>query len=396
MNTLLVLGGGLAQLGLIKTAKSIGLRVVVIGIKGDYPGYQIADKVYYEDIFDKEAVLKVAEEESISGICMVCSDFALSTLGYINDKLGLKGLSEKCAEDSSDKYRMKKLLIDGGVPTPKFVTVKDEKDVSMAIHELNFPLIVKAVDLQGSRGIYICRNKRELSQSYRKSINESKQDFCIVEEYIEGEEFGAQAFVQDGDVLFVVAHGDQIKHSADRNIPIGHFVPLYGKSDLRNEKVRVVVEKAIHAMGFNNCAVNVDLIEKDGKPFIIELTGRAGANSLPEMMSGYLGFNYYEMILENALGKSVRKYVECAQTNYSCCVMTRQLFVSKTGMLRKISYDQDNESVILELFVKEGSLVREFTNSVDCIGRIIYKGKTVEECNQYLDEFESRIELVVD
>lgn len=396
MNTILILGGGLAQLGLIKTAKSMGLRVVVVGIKGDYPGYPLADKVYYEDIFDKEAVLKVAKEESINGICMVCSDFALSTMGYVNDQLGLNGLSEKCAEDSSDKYKMKQLLMDGGVPTPRYATLKNDADVSRAIKELNFPLIVKAVDLQGSRGIYICRNEKELVNNYKKSIEESWQDYCIVEEYIEGDEFGAQAFIQNGEVLFVEAHGDQIKRSDARNVPVGHYVPLYACNDSRNEEIKDIVGKAIHAMGFNNCAVNVDLIEKDGKPYIIELTGRAGANSLPEMMSGYFGFNYYEMILDNALGKSVKHYMEKVQKEETCCVMARQMFVSKTGTLRKINYKQQNDLSLFELFVKEGAQVREFTNSVDCIGRMIYKGKTVGECKKYLDEFESSIEFVIE
>lgn len=396
MNTILILGGGLAQLGLIKTAKSRGLRVVVVGIEGNYPGYKLADKVYYEDIFDKEAVLKVAKEESIDGICMVCSDFALSTLGYVNDQLGLNGLSEKCAEDSSDKYKMKKLLMDSDVPTPKYATLKNDVDVSKAISELNFPLIVKAVDLQGSRGIYICRNEEELRTNYKKSIEESRQDYCIVEEYIEGEEFGAQAFIQNGEVLFVEAHGDQIKHSGERNVPIGHYVPLCDVKESLNEEIKDIVGKAILAMGFNNCAVNVDLIEKEGKPYIIELTGRAGANSLPEMMSGYFGFNYYEMILENSLGKPVKHYMEKVQKEKSCCVMARQLFVSKTGTLRKIDYSGQNDLSIFELFVKEGSQVREFTNSVDCIGRMIYKGKTIDECNKYLDEFEKSIRFTID
>lgn len=38
------LGGGQAQLELIKTAKAMGLYTIVVGISGNYPGYKIADK----------------------------------------------------------------------------------------------------------------------------------------------------------------------------------------------------------------------------------------------------------------------------------------------------------------------------------------------------------------
>lgn len=394
MKKILILGGGLAQLGLIKTAKVIGLEVIVVGIKGNYPGYQFADKVYFEDIYDKSAVLAVAQKEAIDGICMVCSDYALSTLGYVNDKMKLTGLSEKCAEDSSDKMKMKQLLLSNGVPTPSFAFVKDDNDVTRAIETLSFPMIVKAVDLQGSRGIYICKDASELKQNYVKSISESRHDYCIVEEFIEGEEFGAQAFIQNGEVLFVIAHGDQIKKSAERNIPIGHYLPLYAPEDSRNVEIKGIVEKAIHAMGFDNCAVNVDLIEKDGKAYIIELTGRAGANSLPEIMSEYLGVNYYEMVLRNALGESIDAYVNGGKPKEPCCVMSRQLFSLKSGIVKEIKYSNTDQLSEFTLFIKEGSEVHAFNNSVDCIGRVVYKGKDKEDCDKYLEKFIGSIEIV--
>lgn len=391
---ILILGGGLAQLGLIRTAKDMGMEVVTIGIKGDYPGYKIADKVYYKDIFDKQAVLTIAQKEAINGICMACSDFALSTLGYVNDKMQLTGLSEKCAEDSSDKMKMKQLLMNNGVPTPRFAIVKGESDVENAIDNLSFPMIVKAVDLQGSRGIYICKDVSELKQNYVKSISESRHDYCIVEEFIEGEEFGAQAFIQNGKVLFVIAHGDQIKKSDERNIPIGHYLPLYAPDDSRNIEIKGIVEKAIHAMGFDNCAVNVDLIEKAGKPYIIELTGRAGANSLPEIMSEYLGVSYYEMVLRNALGESIDAFVNGGKPKEPCCVMSRQLFSLKSGIVKEIKYSDTNQLSEFTLFIKEGSEVHAFNNSVDCIGRVVYKGEDKEDCEKFLEEFIESIEIV--
>lgn len=396
MNTkrLLILGGGLAQLGLIKTAKAIGLEVIVVGIKGNYPGYQFADKVYNEDIFDKQAVLAIAQKESIDGICMACSDFALSTLGYVNDEMQLIGLSEKCAEDSSDKMKMKQLLMNNGVPTPKFAIVKDDSDVDKAIDNLSFPMIVKAVDLQGSRGIYICKDASELKQNYVKSISESRHDYCIVEEFIEGEEFGAQAFIQNGKVLFVLSHGDQIKKSDERNIPIGHYLPLYSPDDSRNVEIKGIVEKAIHAMGFDNCAVNIDLIEKDGKPYIIELTGRAGANSLPEIMSEYLGVNYYEMVLRNALGESIDAYINGGKPKEPCCVMSRQLFSLKGGVVKEIKHSNTDKLSEFTMFIREGSEVHAFNNSVDCIGRVVYKGKDKEDCDMFLEKFIDSIEII--
>lgn len=60
-------------------------------------------------------------------------------------------------------------------------------------------------------------------------------------------------------------------------------------------------------MGLDNCAVNCDLIEKDGKVYVIEITGRAGATCLPETVGLYYGINYYEAIVRLALDMEPEK-----------------------------------------------------------------------------------------
>ena len=60
--------------------------------------------------------------------------------------------------------------------------------------------------------------------------------------------------------------------------------------------------KAIKAIGLDDCAVNIDFIEEDGVIYVLELTGRIGANCLPELVSINYGLNYYKMVIAAALG----------------------------------------------------------------------------------------------
>lgn len=391
---ILVLGGGQAQIGLIRTARNLGLEVIVVGIEGHYPGYLLANKVIYEDVFDKDAVLRVARAEKVDGIAMCCTDFGLQTIGYVNDQLCLCGINEQCAIDSSDKLRMKEKLKAYNVNTANYILLKNDDDINKAVAQLSFPLIVKAVDLQGSRGIYKCNSIEELKNCYVKSIEESRHDYCIVEEYIEGNEFGAQAFVQDGEVLFVLPHGDEVLKQGQTNIPIGHYIPLEGVDKTFKEKVCDLVEKAIKAMGFNNCAVNVDLIEKDGEPYIIELTGRAGANSLPELISEYLGINYYELILRNACGESIKNYLP-KKIDKKKTVVSRQLFSTISGRVVDISFPKVADEITFSLFLNKGDDVHKFRNSNDCVGRLILSGETKKECDDAYDEFMRKFKIEI-
>lgn len=391
---ILILGGGLAQLGLIKTAKSMGLQTIVVGIAGNYPGYEVADKVICEDIFNKEAILHIAKQEKVDGVAMVCSDYGLETLGYINDHMRLHGLSEAGAINSSDKMKMKLLLQKNGVNTARFKIVRNDSEIANSLKELSLPVIVKAVDLQGSRGIYICRTEDELYCNYKKSLLESKHDYCIVEEFVEGREFGAQAFIQNGNFLFILPHGDEILQFGETSVPIGHHVPLFNKEELYYDRICKETMKAIAALGLDNCAVNIDFIERAGIPYVLELTGRAGANSLPELVSEYFGINYYELVIRNSLGESVSDLVQ-TQNTHKFCIMSRQLFAKQSGVVHEIRSSKVEGLSSFNLFIKEGDEIYEFRNSNDCIGRVIFKGESKADCDKYCSNFMRNFEIKV-
>ena len=104
---LLILGAGIYQVPLIEKAKRMGLETIVASIPGNYPGFALADKVVYENTVDKEAMLALAKEEQVDGICVCGTDVCVPAQGYVCDQLGLKGPSEVAAERAQDKALMK-------------------------------------------------------------------------------------------------------------------------------------------------------------------------------------------------------------------------------------------------------------------------------------------------
>ena len=49
-------------------------------------------------------------------------------------------------------------------------------------------------------------------------------DYIIIEQYVKGVEFGAQAYVKNGQLTFVMPHGDMVHHGLT-DIPVGHYAP---------------------------------------------------------------------------------------------------------------------------------------------------------------------------
>lgn len=392
MSKLMVLGAGYPQVCLLNAAKELEYETVVCSIPGEYPGFEYADEIAYADISNPEEVLEAAQKYQVNGIATCCLDTGVRALGYACEKLGFTGLKEEAAICCADKWSMKKAFLEQGVNTAACYRIQNLSELEEVLNKLTLPAVVKAVDLQGSNGVYICQTREEAVEGYRQVMKLTRQKFCIVEEYIEGTELGAQAFVYHGEIVFVLPHGDNtyMSHTA---VPIGHYAPLELPETiiaLAEEEAR----KAIRAIGLDNCAVNIDLIEKNGKIYVIELTGRAGATCLPELVSIYYGVDYYKMIAMMAMGENPLELFE-KREGKQVANASMMLLSEQSGKIKKISNRviRDENVYEVSLLVKEGDYVRKFSSAIDRIGQIIVKGTSCAECRKKIEEIKSSIEI---
>lgn len=392
MKKLMIMGAGIYQVPLIKTAKKMGIHTIVVSIPGDYPGFALADQICYENTVDYDAVLKVAREEQVDGIVTAGTDVAVITIGKVCDAMGLRGLSFDAARVASNKLEMKEKYEEYGVRTARFRLVRlDGSDLKEKTADLTFPLIFKAVDSSGSRGIRRVDSVDEFADTLAYVAESTHKDYFLVEEFVEGEEFGAQAFVQDGKIEFILPHGDFV-FKGDTGVPVGHFAPY----DLPAEVIKDCKEqlmKAVQAMGLDNCAINADFILKDGKTYVLELGGRSGATCLAELVSIYYGFDYYEKLIRVAMGEKVSFESDMAVPNVSKLLMS-----DKDGVI----VSQKNDNAVSENLVevqfdyKPGDHVHAFHVGPHRIGHVITKGETLAQAEALLDEALKNIHIEVE
>lgn len=391
---LLILGAGRGQVGLYKAAKEMGIWTIAGTMPDNNPPcIQLADEVCFMNIAKPDEVVEKAKHLKIDGIATCCLDTGISALGKTCDELGFVGLTEKAAVMCNDKSKMKKAFIDGGVSTAQYFEISNELELEEALAKIQLPVIIKATDLQGSNGIYISKTREAAFEGFREAMKKTKRAYCIVEEYIEGYEFGAQAFVYQGEVLYVMPHGDEtfMSHTA---VPVGHYVPLECDDDIYRQ-TEEVVRKAIKAIGLNNCAVNVDLIQRDGRVYMIELTGRVGANCLPELVQINFGIEYYKMIAAMAVGENPVELWN-KKNDYESAGLARMMLSTELhGILKDIKYEGKMDEDILEVtfFKHPGDEIRIFENSNDCIGQVIVKGNDLEGCRSKVDQVMSEVRM---
>ena len=382
----------------------------MVSVPGNYPGFAFGDKICYEDTRDYEKILEIARAENIDGIVTTGTDVAVVTIGKVCDALGLPGLSFEAGKVATDKMLMKQNYEKHGVRTARYRRISLEEDskengaaegnkdfqiikrLEQELAGLEFPLIFKAVDTSGSRGIVKAENSSKFAEAYRRVRENTRKDYFIVEEFLEGEEFGAQSFVSQGKIQFILPHGDYV-FQGDTGVPIGPWAP----SELAPsviEDAKEQLQKAVIAMGLDNCALNADFILSGGKPYVLEIGGRAGATCLAELVSLYYGYNYYEKIIQAALGLPVDFASQEANPNVGMLLRSE-----KTGSIRKIVNKNDREDkqiVEIQFDYQAGDQVQAFRVGPHRIGHVVVKADTLEEARAKMEEALGKIEIEVE
>ncbi len=368
---IMVLGAGIYQVPLIRTARAMGLETIVVSYPGAYPGFAEADRVLYLDTTDVEGVCAAAQAERIAGIVTTGTDVAVRSLGHTCDVLGLSGITEQAARVVTDKALMKQAMLDGGVATSPFAVVSSLDEAYDAAESLGYPVMIKACDVSGSRGVSKVAQKELLADAYKAAQEATKKDYVVVEGFVEGHEIGVDAYVQEGKVRLFAPHDKFVSRFGHVTVPSGHAFPLTGDADL-HERVLEQLRRCVEATGINNCAVNGDfMVCPDGSVKVIEIGGRCGATCIPELISLHLGIAYYQAMIEGALGGNPNL---APTTNVPC--MAKLLFSDVTGRVVRIDEAalddvQKASGADILLDVREGDLVHCAHNGTDRWGQVI-------------------------
>ncbi|WP_242615059.1 ATP-grasp domain-containing protein [Paenibacillus solani] len=335
-----------------------------------------------------DKVVEIARLEGIHGICTTGTDVAVKSVGKVVDELGVSGLSYESAQLSSNKWKMKQAFMKHGVRTARYLKVTTLEEAYNAFEVLSPPLIFKAVDGGASKGIVKVADIAHVDYAYETVRKDTKLDFFIVEEFIEGTEFGAQAFVYDNQIQFIMPHGDFVFYG-DTGVPIGHYVPYNLPKEVEQDLFSQL-KQSIDALKLNNCAINADFILRDGQVYVLEIGGRAGATCLPELVSTFYGFDYYEQIVRAAL-RMDPSFTLNSSTPCAC----ELLIVDKDGDITEIENENDdNENIIQISFDYHiGEKVNKFKVGTDRIGQIIVKGDRLEEVLNLLEEVKEKIRI---
>lgn len=338
METILVLGAAALQLPLIEFVKSKGYRVIVVSIKGDYPGFKIADRCIYLDVRDATGILeKIKDENNIVGVITDQTDIAVPTVAYLSEQLGLPGNSVRCASTYSNKFLMRELCSSLNIPNPLYIRADKVEEVNLEYSNMKFPVMMKPEDNQGSRGVYKCYDNKDIVSYFTNSKSYSKSGYVIIEEYFKGREVVVEGFVYNGQYMLWGIGERKYFNIEDKFIPSQTIFPANISSQIRENLIQT--EKKIHsAMNPHFGMIHSEyLIDEETNEFrLVETALRGGGVYISShLVPLYTGINNYDILLRCCLGKEI--CLDEIQTSFKIASSAYICFYLPEGEIGSIS-----------------------------------------------------------
>jgi biotin carboxylase len=378
MNKLLVLGGGILQLDVIKKAKELNISTIVIDGNKNAEGLKYADFAYVEDITNSNLILEIATNEKVTGVIHPCSEVAMHVLGMINDQLNLCGISYRTALNATDKIQMRHCFEKFGAPSPFSTNTNNFNDFLTIIKTFNEKVIVKPSRNSGSRGITLLTGDESneiLLDAFKFAMNNSRDNLIVMEEYVEGAEFSVELILFDKEI-HIITVTDKKTTNAPHFIEIGHSQPsLYSV-----EIINLVKDAAIQgclALNLDWCAAHAEIKICNNKAIIIEIGARLGGDFIATVLTFLsTGIDMIEASIQIALGN--RPDLSAKKKGTGTAI---RYFTPKPGVLSSLMISEKilNHSDLynINIYKHIGDEILELNSSSNRSGHVITTNNNV-------------------
>lgn len=268
----LILAGGDPQIRLIEELKQRNYYTIL----ADYTEHPVAevyaDKFYRESTLDIKKIKGIALSEKVDIVITCCTDQALNTVSIISEELNLPCYIDKITGLSvTNKQYMKQIFVEKGIPTAPYQVVQEPKQCQLR----EFPLVVKPVDCNSSKGVVKVFNENELYSAIIDAISFSRTGRAVVESFVDGEEISVDLFVQNRKaIILCISSSDKIQDSHKFVIYKGCYPANISNGVFA--KIEKAAQKIVDAFNLVNCPMLMQVLVKNDDIFVVEFSARTG------------------------------------------------------------------------------------------------------------------------
>ena len=202
-------------------------------------------------------------------------------LAAICKRRGIKfiGPDDTVIKKMGDKIEARKAMIEAGVPVipGSDGNIKDLEEAKKIAKDIGYPVMLKATNGGGGRGIRRCDNEKELNSNYDRVISEATKAFGSPEVFIEKcvlhpKHIEVQVIAdQHGNVIHLYERDCSVQR---RNQKLIEIAPSPQLNDEQREYIGKLAVKAAKAVNYENAGTVEFLLDKENNFYFMEMNTR--------------------------------------------------------------------------------------------------------------------------
>ena len=295
-----------------------------------------------------EAIAGYAADHPLDAILSV-DDSASLVAAQASAALGLPHNSPDAAEAARNKYVMRTVLRQHGVPVPEFRLFRTSDPVDDIAPQVTFPCVVKPLDLNGSRGVIRADDAAQLAMAIKRlskllhTLDRSPDPKpFLIEDFIPGFEVALEGLLDRGQ-LHVLALFDK---PDPLDGPYFEETIYVTPSRLPADAQQAIAECArdsARALGLRDGPMHAELRVNERDPWLVEVAGRSigGLCGQTLRFAHSAAVTLEELIVRQALGLSLDALERESQSGGVMMIP-----IPGEGLLRGVTGIEDAKAVI--------------------------------------------------
>jgi biotin carboxylase len=363
-----------------QAAEKLGIDVV----KGISMHHQLADywrdplALQYDDLESSVRSILDYHARFPLGAIIAVDDSGALVAATASDALGLAHNSPEAADAARDKYVMRQLLHQSGVPAPRarllsFAGPSAADYLAQEAREVDYPCVLKPLNLNGSRGVIRADDEQQFVTAGLRlwrllggdvSADEAGPRF-LVEQYVPGQEVAVEGLLSAGN-LKILALFDKPDPLVGPFFEETIYVTPSRLPAATQEAIRRTTTQAAAALGLREGPIHAELRLNQAGPWIIELAGRSIGGLCAKTLRFGSDVSLEEMIIRQAFGLGINHLERQSEARGVMMIP-----IPQAGLLKGISGCQEAEAV-------------EYIESVEITARINNRLIPLPEGDSYL------------
>jgi biotin carboxylase len=287
------------------------------------PGFALADRRCIVSTEDEPALTRLAQALDLDGILAPGTDWPVAVAARVAEKAGLPHpVTPRSAVLATNKLRQRERLAEAGVPQPRWQVVTDGPV------ELEPPVVVKAPDRQGQKGLALVRKRNRLAAAVEAARGASRGGAALVEELVEGPEVTINAVSVEGTFVPLAVTDRVTAAQPAHGVALAHVWPCTAALEPVIETARL----AAAAVGLRDGPSYTQVRVGSDGPKVMELAARLGGGHDAELVEAATGVPLNNLAIEFALGRTPTLPEVRTQVGGACVVF----LVAPVGELRAV------------------------------------------------------------